>query len=58
MEVSDKVHNLVLYPQGERPQHQMDRKVGGPQSQSECSGKEKKIPSLPLPGMKPQLSSP
>jgi len=45
MEVSDKVHNLVLYPQGERPQHQMDRKVGGPQSQSECSGKEKK--SLP-----------
>jgi len=44
-----------LYHQEKRPWYPLDRKLGGPQSQSGHSGEEKK--SLPLPGIKPQSSS-
>jgi len=40
------------------PQHPLDRRLGGPQSQSGCSGEEKKIPSLLLLGIEPWLFSP
>jgi hypothetical protein len=35
-----------LYPQGKSPQYPLDRRLGGPQSQSGHSGKEKKNPSF------------
>jgi len=35
----------------------LGRRLNAFLSQSGCSGKEKNAPSLPLPGIKPQLSS-
>jgi len=43
-------------PKGRSPWYPMDRKMGGTQSQLECSGKE--IISLLLPEIEPQSSSP
>jgi len=40
------------------PQYPQDRKLGGPQHQSEHGGEEKQILSIPLPGIKLQSSSP
>jgi len=40
-----------LYPWGKSPQNPLDRWLGGPQSQSECSGEEKN--SQPLPRTNP-----
>jgi len=45
------------YPQGKSPWYPLDRSLGGPQSQSGCGSKKKKIPSLPLPGIEPWSSS-
>jgi len=39
------------------PWYPLDRRLGGPQSWYEHSGREEKIPALPLPGTKPQSSS-
>jgi hypothetical protein len=36
----------VLYPRGKSPRYPLDRRLGGPQSQSGCSGREK-ILALP-----------
>jgi hypothetical protein len=44
------------YPQKMNPQYPLDRRLGGPQRQCECWGKEKNF--LLLPGIEPQLSSP
>jgi len=33
-----------LYPWGKRPQYPFDRRLGGPQRWSGCSGKEKNNP--------------
>jgi hypothetical protein len=36
----------ILYPQGKSPQSPLNRRLGGLQSQSGCSGKEKKNPII------------
>jgi hypothetical protein len=41
-----------LYLQGKNPWHTLDRRLGGPQSQSGHSGGEEKN-SQPLPGIEP-----
>jgi len=46
MEVSGRLHALAALPQGESPQYPLDRRLGGPHSQSGCAGKGKH--SLPL----------
>jgi len=33
----------LLYPQGKCPSYPLDRRLGGPQSHSGCSGEEKNI---------------
>jgi hypothetical protein len=45
-----------LYPQGKGPWYPLDRRLGGPQSQSGCSGEEKN--SQPLPGLEPSVIQP
>jgi hypothetical protein len=40
---------ILLYLQGKIPWYLLDRRLGGPQSWSGCSGKEKES----LPGIKP-----
>jgi hypothetical protein len=37
---------LPLYPQGKSPWYPLDRRLGGPQSWSGCSGEEKNSQSL------------
>jgi len=44
--------------EGPTPQYPFDMKLGGPQSQSGCSGKREKISPLPLMELEPQESSP
>jgi hypothetical protein len=44
---------LLLYRQGRRPQYPLDKKLGGPQSQSGCCGEQK---NLALRGIEPGLS--
>jgi hypothetical protein len=56
MEVSGQLHAPALYPQGKKPWYQLDRRLGGPQSQSGSSGEEKN--SQPLPGFKPPIIQP
>jgi len=55
MEVSGQLHTLAALPLGERApppsQYPLERKLDGPQNQSECSDEEKNIPSLSLPGI-------
>jgi hypothetical protein len=46
----------LLYSWGERPQYPLERRLGGPQSPYECSGKEKK--SLPVPEITTQFVQP
>jgi hypothetical protein len=46
----------LLYPQGENPWYQLHKRLGGPQSQSGCSGEEKN--SQPLLGLKPPIVQP
>jgi len=41
--------SLPLYIQGKSPQYPLDRRAGGPQMQSECSGEAKN--SQPPPGI-------
>jgi len=56
MEVSGQLHAPAALPLGERTPHtHWIRRLGGPQSQSECGGEEKNSQSLL--GMKPQSSS-
>jgi hypothetical protein len=43
----------LLYPQGKGTWYPLDRRLGGPQSQSGCSGEEKN--SQPLPRLKPPI---
>jgi len=45
-----------LYPQGKSPWYPLDRRLGGPQSQSGCSGEEKN--SQPLLELKPSIIQP
>jgi len=41
MEVSSQFQNLAALPQGKSPLYPLDRRLGGPQSQTGCGGKEK-----------------
>jgi hypothetical protein len=43
----------LFYPQGKSPWYPLDRRLGGPQSQSGCNGEEKN--SQPLPGLESPL---
>jgi hypothetical protein len=43
----------LLYPQGKNPRYPLDRKLGGLQSQSGCSGEEKN--SQPLLVLEPLI---
>jgi hypothetical protein len=45
-----------LYPQGKKPWHPLDRRLGGPQSRSGRGGEEKN--SQPLPGLEPLIIQP
>jgi len=54
MEVSGQLH--APYPWGNSPQYPLDRKLGGPQSWTGYSGKEKN--PCPCQGIKPCSSSP
>jgi len=45
-----------FYPWGKYPQYPLGGRLGGPQSQFGCGGKEKS-PSMLLPGIKPWSSS-
>jgi len=45
-----------LYPQGKSPWYPLDRRPGGPQTLSGCSGEEKN--SRLLPGLKPLIIQP
>jgi hypothetical protein len=45
-----------LYPQGNNPQYQLDRRLGGPQNRSGRGGEEKN--SQPLPGLEPTIIQP
>jgi hypothetical protein len=38
MEVSGQLHTLAALPQGKSPWYPLDRRLGGPQSRSECGG--------------------
>jgi hypothetical protein len=46
----------LLYPQGKSPWYPLDRRLGGPQSQSGHSGEEKN--SQPLLGLEPLIIQP
>jgi len=50
MELSVSFTPWPLNPPGKSTQNPMDRMLGGTQTQSGHGGKEKKVPSLPLPG--------
>jgi len=54
--VSGQLHALVALHWGKRSQYPLDKRMGGPQSQSGNGGKKKKN-SLPPPGLKPWLSN-
>jgi hypothetical protein len=42
-EVSDELHGLPALPWGKSPHNPLDRRLGGPQSQSGCYGKNKNL---------------
>jgi len=43
MEVYGQVYSQSLYPQGKRPGHPLNRKLGEPQSQAGCFGEDKGV---------------
>jgi len=55
LEVNNQVYSHP--PQGRSPQYPFDRRLEGPSTDLD-EGARRKIPSLPLPEIKPQLSSP
>jgi hypothetical protein len=56
MEVSGQLHALAILLQGKNPWYPLDRRLGGPWSQSGCGGEEKN--SWPLPGLEPLIIHP
>jgi len=54
MEVGGKLCTLTTLPPGKSPWYLLDRRLGGPQSQPECGGKEKNY--QPLPELKPPIN--
>jgi len=48
-------HHGSLIPRGKSPWYPLDKKLGGPQSQSERGGKGEQ--TMPLPGIKSSTSS-
>jgi hypothetical protein len=53
MEVSGQLHSSAALTQGRSPWYALDRRLGGPQSQSGRGGEEKN--SQPLPGLEPPI---
>jgi hypothetical protein len=43
MEMSGHLHALGTFPQGNRPWYSLDRRLGGPQSQSGSCGEDKSL---------------
>jgi len=56
MVMSGQFHAVVTLPQRKSPLYPVDRRPGGPQSQSEHDGNEKN--SQPLLGLKPPTIQP
>jgi len=48
----------ILTPPALHNRHQLNRRMGGPQTSYGRSGEEKKIPSLPLAGTRPSVGQP
>jgi len=46
MEMSGQLPAPATFPWGRSPQYPLDKRLGGPKSQSECSGKEESLPHL------------
>jgi hypothetical protein len=44
MDLSGQLHTPATLPRGKNTQYPLDRRLGGFQSLSGCTGKEKKIP--------------
>jgi hypothetical protein len=55
MEMSGQLHVSAALPLEQSPQYPLDKRLGGPQSQSGFYGEEKAL--LSLLGIKPWLSS-
>jgi hypothetical protein len=49
-EMSDEPHAPAALPPGKEPSYPLDRRLGGTQSQSGCSGEEKNSQSPPVIG--------
>lgn len=47
MEVCGQLHTLLLYSREEKSLNPLDKRLGGPQQQSECFGRDKNLISLP-----------
>jgi hypothetical protein len=58
MDVSGQLHAPAALIPGKEPLVPLDRRLGMTQSQYEHGGEEKKIPSLPQPGLDPLSFSP
>jgi hypothetical protein len=56
MEVSGKLQAPAALPPEKEPRYLLDRRLGGPQSQSGREGEEKKF--LHVPGIEPRSYSP
>jgi len=56
MEVSGQLHAPAALSQGKKPWYQLDRRLDGPQSQSEHGDEERN--SQPLPGLEPPITQP
>jgi hypothetical protein len=53
MEVSGQLHAPAALTPGKSPWHPLDKRLGGPQSQSGRGGEEKNLQSLP--GLEPPI---
>jgi hypothetical protein len=43
MEVSGQLHGPAAFPPANSPLYSLDKRLGGPQRQYECNGKEKEL---------------
>jgi hypothetical protein len=57
MKVSGQHHDPAAYLRWKNRRYSLDRRLGGPKSQSGRGGEKKKILSLSLPGIEPRPSS-
>jgi len=55
MKVSGQLNTPTTLPQGKSPQYPLDRRLGGLQNHSRCSGEEKKSHYCPCQELNPSL---